>query len=159
MNRNPPPLTSPAWTSRTKRLILAGVVIVIGLTLLRLSEVLPIVGVAVILAYLLTPLVNFFETKVLIYGRFAGKSQRNLAVVLTYILIATLFVILILVVVPLLINQFEEFGRRIPQLLGQIEQDLEATLSQPLTFNGEPVMIGGSPFIPLERLRDVTGVE
>lgn len=159
MNRNPPQLTSPAWTSRTKRLVLAGIAIVTGLTLLRLSEVLPIVGVGVILAYLLTPLVNFFEKRVLIYGPFAGKSHRNLAVVLTYILIAAVFVVIILVVVPLIIGQFEEFGRRIPQLLGQVEHNLEQTLSQPLTFNGEPVLIGGAPFIPLERLREVTGVQ
>ncbi|MEO8607780.1 MAG: AI-2E family transporter [Chloroflexota bacterium] len=159
MNRNPPPLTSPAWTGRTKRLVLAGVVIAIALLLLRLSEVLPIIGVGVILAYLLTPLVNFFEKKVLIYGPLAGKAHRNLAVILTYILIITVFVIVILVVVPLLIAQFEEFGRRIPQLLGQVEQNLEQTLSQPLTFNGEPVLIGGLPFIPLERLREVTGVQ
>ncbi len=159
MNKIPPPLTSPAWTGRTKRLIAAGVAVAIALAALRLSEVLPIVGVAVILAYLLTPTVNFFEQRVLVYGPFAGKSHRNLAVMLTYILIITGFVIVILVVVPLLIKQFEEFGRRIPQLLGQIEQSLEVTLSQPLTFNGEPVFIGGSPFIPLERLREVTGVE
>jgi predicted PurR-regulated permease PerM len=159
VNRNPPHMTSPAWTGRTKRLVLAGVAVVIGLTLLRLSEVLPIIGVAVILAYLITPLVNFLEKRVLVYGPLAGKSHRNLAVVLTYILILTVFIIVILVVVPLLIRQFEEFGRRIPQLLGQVEQNLEQTLSQPLTFNGEPVLIGGSPFVPLERLREVTGVE
>jgi len=159
VNTNPPLLTSPAWTGRTKRLVAAGIAVVIGLAALRLSEVVPIIGVAVILAYLLTPLVNFFEQSVLAYGPLAGKSRRNLAVVLTYVLIIMGFIILILVVVPLLIRQFEEFGRRIPELLGGIEQSVEDTFSQPLTFNGEPVLIGGSPFIPLERLREVTGVE
>jgi predicted PurR-regulated permease PerM len=159
VSTNPPSLTSPAWTSRTKRLVAGGVAIIVGLALLRLSEVLPIVGVAIILAYLLTPLVNFFERRVLVYGPFAGKPHRNLAVIFTYIVLFTGFIIIILVVVPLIIGQFEEFGRQIPQWLGDVEQSVEETLSKPLTFNGEPVLIGGSPFIPLERLREVTGVQ
>jgi len=127
--------------------------------MLRLSEVLPIVGVAVILAYLLTPTVNFFERRVLVYGPFAGRPQRNLAVVLTYILIITSVIVIILVIVPVIVRQFEEFGRRIPQLLGEVEQSLELSLSQPVLFNGKPVLIDGAPFIPLERLREVTGVD
>jgi len=159
VNTNPPSLTSPAWTGRTKRLVAGGIAIVAGLAVLRLSEVVPIIGVAVILAYLLTPLVNFFEQTVLAYSPLVGRSRRNLAVIFTYILILLGFLVVVLVVVPVIVRQFEEFGRRIPELLGGIEQSVEDVLSQPLTFNGEPVLIGGSPFIPLERLREVTGVE
>lgn len=155
----PPPLTSPAWTGRTKRVVAGAVAIVIGLAVLRLSEVVPIVAVAVILAYLLTPVVNFFENRVLTFGIFEDKPHRNLAVVLTYVLLITSVIVIILVIVPMIISQFDQFGRRVPELLGSVETSLESTLNQPLTFNGEPILIGGVPFIPLQRIRQVTGVE
>jgi predicted PurR-regulated permease PerM len=159
VNNVPPPLTSPAWTGRTKRLIAGIVVAVLALLTLRLSEALPIVGVAVILAYLLTPLVNFIENRMLAYSPLMGRSRRNLAVVFTYVLLITVFIVIILVVVPTIAQQFDQFGRRIPEFLSTLEISLEDSLSQPLSFNGAPILIGGEPFIPLERLREVTGVE
>jgi predicted PurR-regulated permease PerM len=147
------------WSPRTKRIIALVVFLMVGLVLMRLSEVVPIVGVAIILAYLLTPLASFFERRVLAIGPFKGQTRRGIAVVLTYILIFSLFIILILVVVPALIQQFQEFGRMVPQLLRSLEQTLEHLLNEPLTFNNEPILINGKPFIPLERLRDITGVK
>ncbi len=155
----PPPLSSPPWTGRTKRVVAIAVAVAIGLAVLRLSEVIPIIAVAVILAYLLTPLVNFIDERVLVFRPFKGKPHRNFAVLLTYILIITIFVLVVLVVVPALIRQFEELGSRIPNLVRSLENSMELTLSEPLTFNGEPILINGSPFIPLEQLQAISGVQ
>jgi predicted PurR-regulated permease PerM len=159
VKNDPPPLTSPAWTGRTKRFVAIAFAIVVALALLRLSEVVPIVGVAVILAYLLTPVVNFMDNRILAFGPFAGKSNRNLSVLLTYILIIAFFIVMILVIVPMIARQFDQFGQQIPGLLASIEGSLEESLSHPITFNGDPILIDGLPFIPWERLQQVTGVE
>lgn len=158
MNVYPPPLTSTPWNTRTKRTIALAVAALVVFALLRLSEILPIIAVAVILAYLLTPLVGFIERRILTVIPVARKSHRGMAVGLTYVLIIAGIVVLIVVVVPVLVAQIEEFGKRIPNLLQSIEQSLEVSLSQPLTFNGEPILINGEPFIPLQRLRDATGI-
>lgn len=129
------------------------------LALVRLSEILPILAVAVILAYLLTPLVNFIENRVLGIGPLRHLPRRNMAVMLTYVVIITGFVITVLVVVPTIARQVEAFGRQLPELLRGVEQDLEHTLNEPLTFNGEPILINGQPFVPLKQLQDATGVE
>jgi len=155
----PPPLTSPPWTSRTKRLIAVVVLVVVALAVLRLSAILPIIGVGTILAYLLTPMVNFFEQRFLKLGPLARFSNRGWAVGLAYVVIITMVVVVILVVVPVLVAQLEEFGRRIPALLQSVERSLEQSLSYPLMFNGEAILINNEPFIPLDRLRQVTGVE
>lgn len=157
MNPNSPPVSSPAWTGRTKRYVALFVVVIIGLALLRFSEIIPMVAVAVVLAYLISPLANWINTHVLSFGLFAGRDHRGLAVLLTYVLLFAIILILILVVVPGIINQFEEFGSRIPPLLENIGRTLERGLSHPITIGGEPITINGEPIIPLEQLRAVTG--
>lgn len=154
---NPPPVTSPAWTGRTKRYVAMFVAVIIGLALLRFSETIPIVVVAVILAYLLTPLAQWINTRVLVFGAFRRRDHRGLAVLLTFMLVIAIFIVVILVVVPGIINQFEEFGSRIPPLLESLGQALESGLSHPVTIGGEPIIINGEPIIPLEQLRAITG--
>ncbi|MEP6986737.1 MAG: hypothetical protein ABI970_14115, partial [Chloroflexota bacterium] len=159
MTVSPPAMSSPPWTGRTKRviaLIAAGGIL---LAVFRLSELVPVVAVAVILSYLLTPLVNFFENRVLSFGPLKQKSHRGFAVGLTYLVILTAFIIVLLVVVPVLVAQLEEFARRIPALLRDTELSLEHTLNQPLTFNGDPILINGEAFIPLQRLQTATGMK
>ncbi len=144
---------------RTKRSVAIILLLVLGLLMLRVSEILPMIGVAIVLAYLLTPLVNAIESKIASIGPLRGSSHRSAAVLLTYVVIITGFIIVLLVVVPVLVGQLEEFGRRIPALISSLERSLEDTLSQPLTFNGDPILLNGQPFIPLERLREATGVQ
>jgi predicted PurR-regulated permease PerM len=144
---------------RSKRIIAIILLVVLGLLLLRVSEILPIIGVAAVLAYLLTPMVNAIEAKINSFGPLRGRNHRNSAVLLTYVIIITGFIVVLLVVVPVLVGQLEEFGRRTPALIGSLERGLEETLSHPLTFNGEPILLNGQPFIPLERLREATGVQ
>lgn len=158
-NLNPPPLTSPPWTPRVRQVVFLSVIGLLLLVMLRLSDVLPMIGAAIVLAYLLTPTVNFIEQYILNFGPLAGKNRRNLAVILTYILIIAVVVVLILVVVPGIVAQLEEFGRQLPNLLQNLEKTVEEALSKPFIFNGEPILINGKPLIPLEQLREATGVE
>lgn len=157
MNPNPPPVNSPAWTGRTKRYVALFVVVLIGLALLRFSDLLPMVAVAVVLAYLISPLATWIDERVLSFGRFARRDHRGLSVLLTYVLLFAVIIILILVVVPGIITQFEEFGSRIPPLLESLGGTLERGLSHPITIGGEPIIINGEPIIPLEQLRQITG--
>ena len=159
MTVSPPSMSSPPWTGRTKRVVAMIAAAGILLAVFRLSELLPVVAVAIILSYLLTPLVNFFDNRILSLGPLKQKPHRGFAVGLTYLVIVTAFIIVILVVVPVLVAQLEEFARRIPALLRDVEQSLEHTLNEPLTFNGEPILINGEAFIPLERLQAATGVK
>lgn len=159
MKSVPPALTSPPWSPRAKRLVVLVAAAFAVFILFRLSDILPIVTVAVLLAYLLTPLVSFIDERLLVFPPFGKKSHRNLAVLLTYIIIIAGVIVVILVVVPALVAQLEEFGRRLPGLLRTIESSVEHTLSEPLTFNGEPILINGEPFIPLERLQEATGAQ
>jgi predicted PurR-regulated permease PerM len=43
--------------------------------------------------------------------------------------------------------------------LRDVEQSLEHTLNEPLTFNGDPILINGEAFIPLQRLQAATGMK
>jgi predicted PurR-regulated permease PerM len=159
MNAMPPSISSKSWSARTKRLLLIAIGVIVAIALVRLSEVLPILGVAVILAYLLTPLVTMFEKRVLGLVPLLPTTKRGIAVGLTYIVLISAFIILMLVVVPVLAAQIEEFGRRLPGLIRSLEQSIEHTLSEPFIFNGEPILINGEPFIPLDRLREITGAQ
>lgn len=157
MNSFPPPVNSPAWTGRTKRIIAFSLAILIGLALLRFSETIPMVIVAVVLAYLFTPLAQGIDARMVKIGLLARGPHRSLSVLLTFAVVIAVIIVLILVVVPAIANQFEEFGSRIPPLLENLGETLEEALNQPLTFNGEPIIINGEPFIPLNSLRQITG--
>lgn len=157
MNKQPPQSSSPSWSSRTRRTV---TLIVAGLGLLGLlwvSDVLPLLIVAVVLAYLLTPIVNGFDARVLNFKPLRDRPHRGLAVMLTFTVVILFFILIVLLVVPLLIGQIEEFGSNLPELLVRVEAELERILSEPLLFNGQPILLNGQPIIPLERLREVFG--
>lgn len=148
---------SPGWSFRTKRLVVLGAIGLGVFAVWWLAEILPIVIVAMVLAYLLTPLVTFIEDRILTLSPLKRLHSRGLAVFCTFMLVLALFLVIILVVVPTVVGQLEEFGRNLPATLTSLEKQLEQTLSEPVLFNGEPVLIEGKPFVPLERLLEATG--
>lgn len=154
----PAPITSPAWSGRTKRTIALIGVFLLGLALWRMNEILPIVSVSVILAFLLTPSVNFVERYVLALP--GPVRRRPIAILITFSLLIMSIIIVILVVVPVLVDQFQEFASRIPELLRSLENTMEGLLSEPLRLpNGDPILLNGNPLIPLEQLRGAVGVQ
>lgn len=156
MRNSPPPITSPAWSDRTKRTV--ALLSVVGLTLvaIRLQDMLPMLLLSVVLAYLLTPLMHFLE-RLLAHGPFKESPPRGLAILLTLLVVFSFLLIVALVVLPVIIHQFEEFASSIPTILVNAASELERILSQPLLINGEPILIDGVPFVPLDRIADITG--
>jgi predicted PurR-regulated permease PerM len=127
----------------------------IGLAVWRLNEALPLLIVSVVLAYLFNPVTTFLErhvTRVL-------PASRNFAIVLTILGAISVFIIVILVIVPVLFNQLEEFGNRLPGLVARLQASVEEFLSRPIVINEQEIIINGEPLIPLEQLRDLSGGE
>ena len=155
-HHQPPPIMSPTWTPRTKRIV--GMVLFVGafLLLLVLRDLVVLLVFSIVLAYLLNPMVTFLDRQVLsiVMGSWL---RRGIAVLLTFAFVIFLLVILTLVVLPLLVDQIEEFGSQIPEFVRTIVLELERILSEPLMFNNEPILINGEPFVPLEQLTQATG--
>jgi predicted PurR-regulated permease PerM len=128
--------------------------LVVAFALWHILGVLPLVIAAVILSYLLWPLVNTFEQHVLFFLPF---RVRSLAVFLTFVTVIALLVLVVLVIVPALVNQLAELGRSIPAFFEAMEAEVIDALSRPLSIAGRPILIDGEPIIPLDRIRAITG--
>lgn len=89
---------SPRWDSRSK-LIIGAVIFVIALAvLIQLNVIFVPLILASILAYVLQPLVEFFEERV--------QLRRGHAVMIIYLILVALLVPLAIYIVPLAIEQF-----------------------------------------------------
>jgi predicted PurR-regulated permease PerM len=150
MNANPPPISSPAWTSRTKRLVTLICLLLVGLIVWQLTDILPIILVAVVLSYLFNPVTTWIDRHVLSRGAPEGTSHRSLAIVLTFMLLIVLLVLVVVVVVPTLVNQLQEFAERIPALVSGLETSLGDVLNQ-------PIVIFHQRFVPMESIREALG--
>lgn len=155
----PPNITSPTWSSRTRRAVLLGSVVLLLIALFVLRDMLPLVVVSAVLAYLFNPVVSFIEFRLSFVHFFSERARRGVAVLLTFVLVIVLFTVLLLVVLPAVMAQLEEFGRSLPRIMRSVEGELERVLSEPIIISDEPLLMGGEPFIPLERLREATGAE
>jgi predicted PurR-regulated permease PerM len=127
------------------------VLIVLGLSLLLALELLRawmIVLIAVILSYLLNPVVNLIEQWVLFKLPFR-RVRRSLAVLLTLILVILLIGLVVILIVPPLANQIQEFLDELPDLVTSYEKQLEDFLSRPIT-------IGKQTIIPWEEITNFT---
>lgn len=142
---SPPPVTSPQWSPRAKRLVSIILLVIIGIFLWQILDVLPIVVVATVLAFLLTPLTTLIE-------RFL-RGNRTVAILLTFVIVLVLLALLVLIILPVLFNEFRDFATQFPEFITRLQTDLESALSQPITFRGEPVLINGEPLIPLDEIR------
>lgn len=153
---NPPPITSARWGGRTKRIVSLIVLVLAGFLVINLGAILPLLIVATLLAYLLYPLVNFIEQRVLFMLPF---GNRTLAVSLSFVVVIAVIVNIFILIVPVLIDQFADVGQNLPVFLEDFEHSLQEFLSHPITFNGRPVLIDGEPIIPLDRIEELTGSE
>lgn len=129
--------------------------LVAGFLVLNLLSIAPLIVVATLLAYLLLPLVLFYEQRVLAATPLI--QSRTLAVLLTFVTVIALFVLLGFVMFPVFFNQLEQIADGFPRFLADLEAELTRVLSQPLTFNGDPIMIDGREFVPMEQLQTIFG--
>jgi len=150
MVSNPPPgLTSPPWSGRTKRLI---ALITLGLFLLlalQLLQAWTIVVIALVLSYLLNPIVNLFENYIL-HKIPNGGIRRTLAVILTFVALIVLLSLAVILIVPPLAVQIRDFADELPALASSYEAELEDTLSRPIS-------IGNRNIVPWEELSALVG--
>ncbi len=141
--------SSPPWSLRTKRTVALIILILIGLLVWRLSDIWPPVVVAAVLAYLLSPIVSFFERLMPFIRR--GSTKRWIAVFLTLVVVITLIVLVMVLIIPPLISQFEQFSEGLPELAERMAEDVNEFLEKPIS-------IGPYTFVPQNMIEQSLGV-
>lgn len=151
MLSNPPPsLTSPPWSDRTKRTVVLITGALLFLVALQLLQAWTIIVIAVVLAYLLNPIVTLFDSYLLARVIPFKGLRRSLSVILTLILVIVVLVLIVVLIVPPLAAQSQEFISELPDIVSSYEQELEQTLSRPLR-------IGNQTLIPWDEIVQATG--
>ena len=141
---NLPTVTSPPWSTATKRIV---GFLVLGIVLLVMRQVSGTAWrtliIAVLFAYLLSPVVTFFERRM---NRLHSYDlQRTLAVFLTWIVVVGVMALVLVLIVPATVNQLRQFANDLPSLIAQTEDDLREFLSQ-------PIMVGNFTLVPWEEI-------
>ena len=154
MGKTPPSLTSARWGVRTKRLVAIFLVGLFAFALYSFSEIIPMMVIAILLSYVLWPLVNFFDERV--FGLLSLKV-RSFSVLFTFATVIAAFVVGFIVVVPVLINQLADVGSNLPAFFEDIEVELQNVLSEPISISGNPILIDGEPIIPLDQIEQIIG--
>jgi len=105
---------SKRWSASTKRLVLAGVVIALVLTLYRFSAMIVPIVIAIILAYILNPLVKFIQTRT--------RLSRAWAVSILYLILIVLLSLVPAIFVPILVQEVMEINVDIQEVADGISQ-------------------------------------
>lgn len=152
MSSSVPSVTSPPWSATTKRLVALAVIVVFFL-FARQVDAAPWTGIiiSVVLAYLLSPVVTFFEQRLRIVRAF--EVRRTLAVVLTWLAVVGVIALGIGLVVPAMSAQLRQFADDLPTLAADTEADLRAVLDRPITIGRTTIV----PWQELERTFAGTG--
>lgn len=111
---------SPRWSPSTKRLVITASLIFIALFIYRFRDVIQPVVLALLLAYILNPIVNFLTR--------TTRMSRTLAVALVYLALIAVIILTPVVLLPRLIDQVGALARNLPEYI----TDLSALLSQPV---------------------------
>lgn len=121
----PPLPTTMIFTPTQKRVSAwAGIALVLVVTLWLLAPVLTPFVVAAVLAYALTPLVDWLDD----LGR--GKLPRILAVVLVELLFIVALLGMVLLIVPILAKELPLLREQVPVLLERLNTTLKPALAQ-----------------------------
>jgi HAD superfamily hydrolase (TIGR01549 family) len=114
-------MVSTEWSHTTKRLVVVGLIIVLLLTLYLFRAIIPPVAIALVLSYLLKPLVDYLERKF--------RLSRTLAVLLVFLVLILLIIAIPAIVVPNVVG----WVTRLNLDLQQLTDDVVVFLSQPVT--------------------------
>ncbi|MEJ2207527.1 MAG: AI-2E family transporter [Anaerolineae bacterium] len=123
-------MVSTEWSRTTKRLVVVGLIIVALLLLYLFRALLPPVGIAVVLAYLLKPVVDLVQRRT--------RLPRTLAVMLVYLVALLLISIIPVTVVPYAVDWVNWLSANVQQLADQ----LVGFLSQPFSILGYTLSLG-----------------
>jgi predicted PurR-regulated permease PerM len=105
---------SKRWSNSTKRLVIIGVVIAFILTLYRFRAIIAPTVIAVILAYILNPLVKFIQTRT--------RLSRGWAVSILYLILIVLLSVVPAIFVPILVQEVGEINVDIQEVADGISQ-------------------------------------
>ena len=112
--------SAPRWTPESKRFIFVICVILIGLAIWHFSIVLAPLIVAVIIAYLLNPIVNWLT------HRFSYK--RRSAATIVYLAFLLILILIPSLGAPLLVQQFQQLDIDIQELADQFNEPLDINM-------------------------------
>lgn len=115
----PPWLGTPAQRYRALLIAVLSVALVAVLRKAHAGLVPFLLGF--ILAYLLVPLVNFFDRHSPRFLKRWGLSRR-LAIILVYLLVLGAITVMLTYFIPLLTSQAQEFGRALPGYIQQVDR-------------------------------------
>ena len=115
-------MVTTEWSRTTKRLVIVGLIVVLLLALYLFRAILPPVAIALVLAYLLKPLVDYVDRRT--------KLPRTLAVFLVFLVLLLIFSVIPVTVVPYLVDQITRLNLDLQRLV----DDMVVFLSQPVTL-------------------------
>jgi HAD superfamily hydrolase (TIGR01549 family) len=114
-------MDSTNWSLTTKRLVIVGLVIVLLIGLYISRAILPPIALAVVLAFLLKPIVDYVDRRT--------KLPRAVAVLLVFLVVLLLLSLIPVTVVPYAVDRIARLNLDLAQLI----DDLAEFLSQPFT--------------------------
>lgn len=121
----PPPPRSAPWSLETRRWVLIGLVIALAVVLYWIREIIPVLILALLLAYLLNPLVVLLRRR--------STLSRLQATALLYLVFVALLIAAAVTLVPLLFRQLRGLLNDVDQVVAQIDAALgQVPLLEPL---------------------------
>jgi predicted PurR-regulated permease PerM len=103
----------PHWSSQTKIVVSILVLTFLIFLIYRFREILPPTIIALILAYVLSPLVTRIQNR--------WRLHRALAILASYLILILVATVLLFLLIPLLVDQFDSLNLDLQQLLQQAE--------------------------------------
>ncbi len=100
---------SKRWSDSTKRLVITGVVIALIFSLYRFRTIIAPTAIAVILAYILNPLVRFIQART--------RLSRAWAVTILYLILIVLLSLVPAIFVPILVQEIREINVDVRQVV------------------------------------------
>ncbi|MBN1218859.1 MAG: AI-2E family transporter [Anaerolineae bacterium] len=113
--------TTPKWTPATKWVILVICLILIGLAVWRFSIVLAPLIVAVLIAYILNPVVNWLTART--------PLKRGLAAAIVYLIFLFLLALIPTVGTPILVTQIRALNVDVQELTNQLNEAMDYHIS------------------------------
>ena len=116
--------TRPRWPFQVKLIVSLLLLAFFIYLLSRFSQAIPPIILAVILAFILSPVVNLFQSRL--------KLKRVFAILLTYIILLAFSLVIPIVIAPILGSQIKGLNLD----LQQVSQEIQ-------TFLGKKFLLGG----------------
>ncbi len=111
------------WSSPIRYMALVGLIIFIGAVVYFSQDTLNLIIAVAIIAYILSPVVNFFVRKL--------HMGRGFAVILSYLILIILIIVLLVLIVPVITGQIQEFlNTDWPTVINSIDSWLEGMIRQ-----------------------------